>query len=86
MTGCRYNAKNTLDKNYLYLAQNNGAEFLAENEVYNVLPIDNKDGSTGYKVFIKSSTKFFGATIIYKKQKTLQFYFSTYNLLFVNCF
>ena len=62
MTGCRYNAKNTLDKNYLYLAQNNGAEILAENEVYNVLPIDNKDGSTGYKVFIKSSTKFFGAT------------------------
>ena len=59
MTGCRFNAKNTLDKNYLYLAQNNGAEILAENEVYDVLPMDHKDGSTGYKVAVKSSTKFF---------------------------
>lgn len=61
MTGCRHNAKNTLDKNYLYLAQNNGAEILAENEVYDVLPIDDKDGTSGYKVAVKSSTKFFGS-------------------------
>ena len=59
MTGCRHNAKNTLDKNYLYLAQNNGAKILAENEVHDVLPIDNKDGSTGYKVLVKSSTQLF---------------------------
>lgn len=59
MTGCRHNAKNTLDKNYLYLAQNNGATILAENEVYDVLPIDNKDGSKGYKIFVKSSTQLF---------------------------
>ncbi|MBA0124861.1 GMC family oxidoreductase [Haloechinothrix sp. YIM 98757] len=26
MTGCRHNAKNTLDKNYLYLAEQNGAQ------------------------------------------------------------
>ena len=30
MTGCRYNSKNTLDKNYLYLAQQLGAEIFAE--------------------------------------------------------
>ena len=30
MTGCRHNAKNTLDKNYLYLAQQLGVEILAE--------------------------------------------------------
>ncbi len=59
MTGCRYDAKNTLDKNYLHLAQNNGAKILAENEVYNVVPIDNNDGSTGYKVLVKTSTKLF---------------------------
>ncbi len=58
MTGCRYGAKNTLDKNYLYLAQNLGAEILAENEVYDVLPIDSNNGSTGYKVYLKSSTQF----------------------------
>lgn len=56
MTGCRHNAKNTLDKNYLYLAQKNGAEILAENEVYDVKPIDKADGEMGYKVSAKSST------------------------------
>lgn len=60
MTGCRHNAKNTLDKNYLYLAQNSGAEILAENEVVDVVPIDNNDGASGYKISVKSSTKVFG--------------------------
>ena len=57
MTGCRYNAKNTLDKNYLYLAQQNGAEILAENYVYDVAPLDRENGANGYNVFVKSSTK-----------------------------
>lgn len=55
MTGCRYNAKNTLDKNYLFLAQQLGAEILAEKEVFNVTVIDAEDGSDGYKVEFKSS-------------------------------
>ena len=59
MTGCRHNAKNTLDKNYLYLAQKNGAEILAENEVIDVQPINAADGSQGYQVSLISSTKFF---------------------------
>lgn len=59
MTGCRHNAKNTLDKNYLYLAQKKGTEILAENEVYDVQPIGNSDGSEGYIVSVKNSTKFF---------------------------
>ncbi|MGB7785091.1 MAG: GMC oxidoreductase [Salinimicrobium sp.] len=54
MTGCRYNAKNTLDKNYLYLAQQNGATILAENEVFDV-----KSSAEGYEVYSKSSTSFF---------------------------
>lgn len=33
MTGCRHGAKNTLDKNYLYLAERLGLELLAETEV-----------------------------------------------------
>ena len=53
MTGCRNNSKNTLDKNYLYLAQKLGAEIISENEVYDVKPSDD-----GYEVFIKTSTKF----------------------------
>lgn len=66
MTGCRNNSKNTLDKNYLHLAQNHGAKIMAEKEVYNVVPIGEQDGSTGYEVSIKSSTKFF------KKRQTIQ--------------
>jgi len=58
MTGCRHNAKNTLDKNYLYLAQNLGAEIWAEKEVIDVVPLD-ENGSEGYEIEIKDSTKFF---------------------------
>ena len=53
MTGCRYNAKNTLDKNYLYLAQQQGAEILAENEVIDVKPLGKKNGSQGGPYIIK---------------------------------
>lgn len=59
MTGCPNNSKNTLDKNYLYLAQKYGAEIMAENEVVNVQPIGQEDGSEGYEVTYRSSTKFF---------------------------
>jgi cholesterol oxidase len=59
MTGCRYNAKNTLDKNYLYLAQQLGAEILAEKEVTDVRPIGAPDGSEGYEVTFRDATRFF---------------------------
>ena len=38
MTGCRYNAKNTLVKNYLYLAEQNGAKVLPLTTVTRVSP------------------------------------------------
>lgn len=38
MTGCRVGAKNTLDRNYLYLAEGEGAEVRAEREVVAVHP------------------------------------------------
>jgi cholesterol oxidase len=56
MLGCRHNAKNTLDKNYLYFARQNGAKIQAESEVYNVAPLDQQNGAGGYKVKWKSST------------------------------
>ena len=56
MTGCRNNSKNTLDKNYLFLAQQLGTDILAENEVYDV--VENKE-KNGYTVYLKSSTSFF---------------------------
>ncbi len=60
MTGCRYNSKNTLDKNYLFFAQKLGADILAENEAVGVAPIHGGEGAEGYKVSLKSSTKIFG--------------------------
>lgn len=59
MTGCRYNAKNTLDKNYLYLAQQLGVDILAENQVTNVVPINNQNGSDGYKISFQGATNWF---------------------------
>ncbi len=51
MVGCRYNAKNTLDKNYLYLAQNLGAKISAEKEVLSI-----KQDNDNYIVTYKKST------------------------------
>ena len=59
MLGCRYNAKNTLDKNYLHLAQQLGAEIRAESEVYDVAPLSDLHGADGYRVSFQSSTTFF---------------------------
>ncbi|MEO0322473.1 MAG: GMC family oxidoreductase [Myxococcota bacterium] len=51
MTGCRVGAKNTLDKNYLYFAEQNGAEVRAETEVTAVRPRgDGGSAAGGYVV------------------------------------
>jgi len=49
MTGCRHNAKNTLMKNYLYLAERNGAKVMPLTTVTRVRP---RDGG-GYDVHIR---------------------------------
>ncbi len=57
MVGCRFNAKNSLDKNYLYLAEKNGARVFAETRVVDVRPLDGAvDGSAGYEVRTVCST------------------------------
>jgi cholesterol oxidase len=56
MIGCQYNAKNTLDKNYLYLAQKKGAQIQAESRVYDVTPLGAEHGEDGYRVHWKKST------------------------------
>jgi cholesterol oxidase len=55
MVGCRYNAKNTLPKNYLYFAEKNGAEIISEAEVIDIKPLAD---NAGYGVEFKSSTRF----------------------------
>ncbi len=55
MVGCRYNAKNTLDKNYLWFAENLfGAKILAETVVDR---IENKEGT--YFIHTHKSTRWF---------------------------
>ncbi len=57
MVGCRYNAKNTLDKNYLFFAEKWGAEIRPECEVRDIrpLPPGEPDGAR-YEVVYRQST------------------------------
>lgn len=62
MVGCRYNAKNTLDKNYLYFAQDYGADVIPETKVGK---IEYAHGE--YHVHTRSSTSWLS-----KKKKTFK--------------
>jgi cholesterol oxidase len=63
MVGCRYNAKNTLPKNYLYFAEKGGAKILPETKVIAIAPLvepGNNAGkvnkTAGYKLTCRRST------------------------------
>ena len=57
MMGCRYHAKNSLDQNYLYLAEKAGARVFAETKVVDVRPLEGSpEGNKGYEVFTVPST------------------------------
>ncbi|CAH0989960.1 Cholesterol oxidase [Sinobacterium norvegicum] len=64
MVGCRDNAKNSLDKNYLYFAERNGAEVRAESKVTRIEPIavdaGEKEGSAGYRLTVVEGLGVFG--------------------------
>lgn len=60
LVGCRFNAKNTLVKNYLYFAEKNGAEVLPEVTVTDI-QISNRNDER-YKVIFKSTTHPFQKT------------------------
>ncbi|MCB1178129.1 MAG: GMC family oxidoreductase [Leptospiraceae bacterium] len=60
MVGCRFNAKNTLDKNYLYFAEKLGATILPESKVVDMIPLG-ENGKDGYKIHTKSTTGMFGS-------------------------
>ena len=58
MVGCRYNAKNTLTKNYLYFAEKNGAQVIPEVTVTDIRPVSPLLEGRGarYEVIFKSTT------------------------------
>ena len=53
MTGCRHGAKNTLVKNYLWLAERAGAKVLAETTVTNIGRVDSAAGA--FKLEMRTS-------------------------------
>jgi cholesterol oxidase len=60
MMGCRYGAKNTLDLNYLYLAEKRGTLVFPETKVVDVKPLNGiADGAGGYEVHTVRSTGWF---------------------------
>jgi cholesterol oxidase len=54
MVGCRFGAKNTLDRNYLYFAERWGAVVFPETRATRLVPVDG-----GYEVETESSTAWF---------------------------
>jgi cholesterol oxidase len=50
MIGCRYGAKNTLVKNYLWFAERRGVEITPERTVTDISPLAAADGADGYTV------------------------------------
>ena len=50
MVGCPHNAKNTLPKNYLWLAERAGVTITPERTVVDIKPLGAADGSDGYAV------------------------------------
>jgi cholesterol oxidase len=50
MVGCPHGAKNTLVKNYLYLAEKLGARVMPERTVIDIRPLASPDGNDGYEV------------------------------------
>ena len=60
MVGCRVGAKNTLNKNYLWFAEQAGAEVMPNLKVFDIEPLGNGDGSEGYRVHAGSPGPFGG--------------------------
>jgi cholesterol oxidase len=59
MVGCRFNAKNTLPKNYLYFAEKMGTQVLAEMEVKDLKPLEHADSDGArYEITFRRSTTF----------------------------
>jgi cholesterol oxidase len=67
MTGCRFNAKNTLPKNYLGLAEGAGAEVFAEHTVTKIEQIPN--GS--WRISAQKSSSWFGRERVFTANQVI---------------
>jgi cholesterol oxidase len=55
MVGCPHGAKNTLVKNYLWLAERHGVTITPERTVVDIRPVGSPDGAEGYEVVSERS-------------------------------
>ena len=68
MIGCRHNAKNTLDKNYLYFAEKYGAQVMAEANVLDIRPLyDAQPDSARYELEYERTTDW-----VFKRKKRIR--------------
>ncbi|GMQ79008.1 MAG: GMC family oxidoreductase [Anaerolineae bacterium] len=68
MVGCRYNSKNSLDKNYLYFAEKWGAKILPEANVVNIRPLyGEQEDNARYEIVYERTTDWF-----YKRRRTVR--------------
>jgi cholesterol oxidase len=67
MVGCRVGAKNTLDRNYLYLAEKRGAVVQPESRVVDIRPLGDGDGEAGYELTVERST-----SVLFRARRTLR--------------
>ena len=63
MTGCRHNAKNTLDKNYLFFAERHGVQVIPETEIRKIRELPDGD----YELDTICSTD-----LLFKRRRTLR--------------
>ena len=67
MTGCRFNAKNTLPKNYLGLAEKAGAQVFPEHTVTSI--DEQKDGS--WKIYARGSSSWLGRKRVFTASQVI---------------
>jgi len=86
MLGCRSNAKNTLEKNYLYFAEKNGAQIWPECQARNVRPLaDAQPDGARYAVDYRRATGWLGKPLKTVRARNVIFSagsLGTLNLLF----
>jgi cholesterol oxidase len=77
MVGCRYNAKNTVTKNYLYFAEKMGARVIAETEVTDIRPLtmdrppSTVNGLTSVVKEARYSITYQSSTSLFKQRQTV---------------
>ncbi|MCX6455485.1 MAG: FAD-dependent oxidoreductase, partial [Actinobacteria bacterium] len=67
MTGCRNNAKNTLPKNYLGLAEKAGAQVVPEHTVYKIEELANGT----WKIYTRKSSAWFGGGKVFTANQVI---------------